>query len=95
MEFAAEIRRLGKCYFVQTPCKSFPIESHTWLPLAGYLPRRVLLPLLRLSNSFWPKKTAPDWNLLSPAEMLVLFPDSEAVEERLMGLRKSIMAVKK
>lgn len=58
--FANEIRRLGKQYFVQTPCKTFPIESHTWLPLVGYFPREVLLPILRLSNRYWVKAADPD-----------------------------------
>src|SRR3954453_6629317 len=30
--FAAEIRRVGNQYFVQTPNRWFPIEAHTWLP---------------------------------------------------------------
>jgi len=29
---AAEIARVGRRYFVQTPYRYFPIESHTWLP---------------------------------------------------------------
>jgi SAM-dependent methyltransferase len=32
-QFANEIRRIGKSYFVQTPNKKFIFESHTWLPL--------------------------------------------------------------
>lgn len=28
-EFADELMRLGRQYFVQTPAKSFPLESHT------------------------------------------------------------------
>jgi SAM-dependent methyltransferase len=94
-EFAREIRRLGKRYFVQTPCKSFPVESHTWLPLVGYLPRRVLVPFLRISNKCWPKRTAPDWNLLSAGDMRLLFPDADIVEEKFWGLRKSIMAIRR
>lgn len=92
--FANEVRRLGKQYFVQTPYRHFPIESHTWLPLAAWLPRRLLLPLLRLTNRFWPKKTQPDWYLLNKRELAGLFEDATIVEETSLGLTKSIMAVK-
>ena len=93
-EFAGEIVRLGKNYFVQTPSKTFPIESHTWLPLVGYLPRKYFLPLLRLSNRLWVKKAFPDFNLLGISEMQMLFPDAAIVKERKWGLTKSVMAVK-
>lgn len=93
-EFANEIIRLGKQYFVQTPCKTFPIESHTWLPFVGYLPREMFLPLLKVSNKYWVKKSEPDFNLLGKDEMQRLFPDSEIVREVKFGLTKSIMAIK-
>ncbi len=93
-EFAAEIRRLGKGYFVQTPNKWFPIESHTWLPLVSYLPRWILVPLLNISNRFWVKKTTPDWFLLTATNMKILFPDAVLRKERFAGLTKSIMAIK-
>lgn len=93
-EFAAEIRRLAPQYFVQTPAASFPVESHTWLPLAGYLPRRVFVPFLRFSNLFWIKQSIPDFNLLSVRRMLELFPDSRIETETVMALTKSIMAIK-
>lgn len=93
-EFAREIRRLGRGYFVQTPDRWFPIESHTWLPLVGYLPRRVLLPLLRFSNRTWVKQTSPDWRLLGTRQMQQLFPDARIVPERVWGITKSIMAIK-
>jgi SAM-dependent methyltransferase len=91
---AKEIRRLGKRYFVQTPNKWFLIESHTWLPFAGYLPRRLLVPLLRLTNRFWVKRTTPDWRLLTVADMRALFPDAVIMKEKLLGFTKSIMAIK-
>jgi 2-polyprenyl-3-methyl-5-hydroxy-6-metoxy-1,4-benzoquinol methylase len=94
-EFAREIRRLGRHYFVQTPNKYFPLESHTWLPFVGYLPRPILLQILAVTNSFWVKKTSPDWSLLSASEMQRLFPDSQIVVERSLGLAKSIMAIRK
>lgn len=92
--FAAEIRRLGKAFFVQTPNKWFPVESHTWLPFVGYLPRRLLVPLLRLTNRIWVKRTTPDWHLLTESEMRSLFPDATIQRERVAGLTKSIMAIK-
>lgn len=93
-EFAQEIIRLGKAYFVQTPNRWFPIESHTWLPFAAYLPRRALLALLRLTNRVWIKKTTPDWRLLTVSDMRRMFPDAEIERERFGGMTKSIMAIR-
>lgn len=92
--FAAEIVRLGRQYFVQTPCKTFPIESHTWLPLVGYLPREMFLPVLKMSNKFWVKQAEPDFNLLGRDEMKLLFPEATIISEKNYGLTKSVMAVK-
>jgi SAM-dependent methyltransferase len=94
-DFAQEIRRLGKRYFVQTPNKWFPIESHSWLPFIGYLPRGWQLPILRISNRVWVKRTNPDWRLLTAADMRGLFPDAVIERERLFGMTKSIMAIKR
>lgn len=93
--FATEIRRVGRRYFVQTPNRWFPIESHTWLPGVGLLPRRIQVPLIGLLNRFWVKKTAPDWHLLTKREMHELFPDAEVVGERSLGLTKSLIAVRR
>lgn len=92
--FAREIRRLGKAYFVQTPNKWFPVESHTWLPFVGYLPRRLLIPILRITNRVWVKRTTPDWYLLTARDMRVFFPDAVILREHFFGLTKSLMAIK-
>ena len=92
--FAAEIRRLGRQYFVQTPYRGFPIESHSWLPFMGWLPRPVLLPVMRCTNAVWVKETNPDWRLLNRREMQGLFPDARLVAEKFAGLTKSLVAVK-
>lgn len=93
-KFAAEIRRIGKSYFVQTPNRNFLIESHSWLPLAGFLPRPALLKVLQVSNRFWIKGAPPDFNLLDERQINKLFPDAEIVLEKKFGLVKSIMAMK-
>ncbi len=93
-EFAREIQRVGKQYFVQTPYKHFPIESHSWLPFIAWLPRKLLIPLLSFTNSFWVKQTRPDWYLLNSAEMTGLFEDAKILTEKSLGLTKSMMAVK-
>ncbi len=94
-EFAGEIARLGHGYFVQTPAKSFPIESHTWLPLMGYLPRRLFLPILSVTNRVWIKSAPPDFNLLTKSDMRYMFPDGTILDEGIIGITKSIMALRK
>src|SRR5882724_7910583 len=92
-QFAAELRRVSKHYFVRTPARYFPLESHSMLPFAGYLPRRMLIPLLGLSNRFWIKATKPDFHLLTRQQMASLFPGARIEVERLCGIPKSWMAV--
>lgn len=95
-QFANEIRRVSKRYFVQTPNKWYPIESHTWLPLPiVFLPRSVQLRVVASTNRWWIKRTAVDWNLLTAAQMGELFPDAEVTSERTVGLTKSLIAVKR
>jgi ubiquinone/menaquinone biosynthesis C-methylase UbiE len=94
-QFAREIRRVSKRYFVQTPNKWFPVESHTWLPLpVVLLPRPAQLRLVAWTNKWWIKSTQVDWNLLTAGEMAKLFPGARIVRERTFGLTKSIIAVK-
>jgi len=93
-EFANEVRRLGKGYFLQTPAKAFPIETHTWLPFVGWLPRPALIRVIRFTNRFWVKQTQPDWHLLTSRDLQSLFPEAEIVGERVLGFTKSIMAVR-
>lgn len=93
-KFADEIRRVGKAYFVQTPNRGFIIESHSWLPFVGFLPRPSLLKILSVTNKFWIKAAPPDFNLLGAREMAELFPEAEIVSERKFGLVKSVMAIK-
>lgn len=93
--FAAEIRRVGKRYFVQTPHRYFFVETHSWLP--GFfvmLPRSCQIRLIRFFNRFWVKRTDPDYRLLTTREMRTLFPEAQIWIERVLGWPKSIVAYK-
>lgn len=92
--FAREIMRVGKRFYVQTPNKWYPVESHTWLPFFGWLPRRVMLPLLRITNSHWVKQAGPDWHLLSARQLSMLFDGQPVVKEKSFGMVKSVTVVK-
>lgn len=94
--FAAEVRRIAKRYFVQTPYKYFPIEQHSFLPfIVVLLPRRWQVRLMRfLTAHGWFKPAYLDFRLLTIKEMRALFPDAEIVLERYCGFVKSIVAIK-
>lgn len=67
--FAAEIRRVGRGWYVQTPAWEFPIEPHALLPSAHWL-----APPLR--RPYWRLGIAGEWDqieLLRRAEMTSLF----------------------
>jgi SAM-dependent methyltransferase len=92
--FAREIQRVGRQFFVQTPYRWFVIESHSWLPFVGWLPRRLIVPILKASRKFWPKWTAPDWHLLNKRQLASMFEGAEIRDEKWLGMTKSIMAVR-
>jgi len=88
--FAAELRRVARGWYVQTPAFSFPVEPHALLPLAHWLP-------LGLRERYWRLGAAGSWeeiHLLRRAELAALFPGSEIRAERLAGLAKSWVAVR-
>jgi|SRR5579884_1670903 len=105
--FAAEIARVGRRYWVQTPNRRFPIEPHLLTPLLHWLPRRVqrwLAPrftlwaaLVRPSrdrHEFYIRHYLNDIRLLSAADLRRLFPGARMIRERLLGLTKSLIAVR-
>ena len=94
--FASEVRRVAGRYFVQTPNKWFPIEPHYQLPLVQFLPDRLMRALNSRYSFGWREKGR--WEpvtLLSERDMRRLFPDAEIHRERVFGLTKSVMAVRR
>jgi SAM-dependent methyltransferase len=95
-QFAEEIRRIGHRYFVQTPNRYFPIEPHYQTPFVQFLPRTCRLWLNRHFTLGWREKG--NWEeieLLSARDLERLFPDAEIHREKLFGLTKSLMAVRR
>jgi SAM-dependent methyltransferase len=85
--FAKELRRVGRGWFVQTPAYSFPIEPHSLLPFAHWLPPR-------LRHHYWKLGATGGWediSLLKRSEMEALF--GPAVPERIGPLTKSWVCV--
>jgi len=102
--FAAEIRRVAPRYYVQTPNKWFLIEPHLIAIGIHYLPRRVLRRLVRwLSVWGWvekPDQAAIDAQidsirLLDKQRLRELFPDAEICTERFLGMKKSLIAIRR
>jgi SAM-dependent methyltransferase len=87
--FAAEVRRVARGWFVQTPAWSFPIEPHALLPGAHWLPSA-------LRRAYWRLGAAGAWEdvrLLRRAELEELFGEP-ILAERMGGLVKSWIALR-
>jgi SAM-dependent methyltransferase len=86
--FAAEVRRVGRGWFAQTPAYSFPLEPHSLLPFAHWLP-------VALRRPYWRLGAAGEWEeieLLRRGELEALF--GPALAERAGGLVKSWVCVR-
>jgi SAM-dependent methyltransferase len=87
--FAAELLRVGRGFYVQTPAYSFPIEPHALLPFAHWLP-------VSLRRPYWRLGAAGQWeqiSLLRRGEMESLF-GVPAQAERIGPLVKSWVCVR-
>ena len=99
---ARAVRDLAPAHWVQTPYRYFPIEPHWLFPGFQFLPT----PLRARADLHWAlKKDHPREydsavahvlrvELLDKTQLAFYFPESMIRTERLMGLTKSIIAVK-
>jgi hypothetical protein len=102
IRFADAVHKLADRHWVQTPYRYFPVEPHWLFPGFQFLPLTVRAEISRR----WPLVHTPSTSheaglraamgveLLSRAEMAAYFPDSTLQVERLLGLVKSLIAVK-
>jgi SAM-dependent methyltransferase len=86
--FAHELRRVARGWYVQTPALSFPIEPHSLLPGAHWLPKSVRRPYWRLGAG----SDMDEINLLPRREFEALF--GPAFRERFGPLTKSWISVR-
>ena len=94
--FAAEVRRVGKGYFVQTPSIRFPYDPHALLPFFNFLPHTLKKAYLHLCyRSSYPVKELLDIRLLGRRSLQRLFPDGRIDVERFCGWSKSYVVYKK
>ena len=106
-QFASEIARVGRAYWVQTPNRWFPVEQHLLTPLVHWLPKawqRAIVPRFTVwaalvkpaadRREFYVRHYLDEVRLLSGAEVARLFPGARIVRERFCGWTKSLMAVR-
>ncbi len=107
-QFAEEITRVGRAYWVQTPNRMFPVEPHLLTPFLHFLPapwqRRIakkftVWALIERPSpdrwEFYIEHFLRDIRLLDAGDMQRLFPGAEIVRERLGGLTKALIAVRR
>jgi SAM-dependent methyltransferase len=106
-QFAREIARVGRSFWVQTPNRWFPVEPHLLTPFLHWLPAGLRSWIARRFTIWqWVTRPAPDRRefyiehflaeirLLGTAEMKRFFPAARLIRERFLGLTKSLVAVK-
>jgi hypothetical protein len=98
---AAEVQRVGRCYFVQTPNRYFPLEPHFLVPFFQFFPEWLQIELVQHFNLGWyPKRSdrnlaarlVRSHRLLTEAEMRTLFPKGKIYKETVLGMVKSLTA---
>ena len=103
--FAREVARAGRGYWVQTPNRYFPIETHLLTPMVHLLPRSWRASIVRRFTVWqWIQRPAADQKhfyiehfisdirLLSAGDMRRLFPDAIILRERFLMFTKSLIA---
>ena len=103
-QLAEQIRAAGDRYWVQTPNRFFPVEPHVLFPFFQHLPRRAQAELILrwplgnysdFSDRSLALRAVLEFDLLSRCEMAYYFHDADLIAEKLGGLTKSWIAVRR
>jgi 2-polyprenyl-3-methyl-5-hydroxy-6-metoxy-1,4-benzoquinol methylase len=102
-QFAAEAKRIGRSYFIQTPYFWFPVEPHARTPFLHWLPQSWAYRIVMAKRcGYWPKAgsvseavdTLQSARMLDYGQFAALFDDAPIERERFLGLTKSLVAVR-
>lgn len=102
-QFADEVRRVARDYYVQTPNRWFFVEPHLICPFIHFLPRpwfRRLVPFF--SVWYWLRRPSPqrvdefisEINLLTEKDVREMFPDGKMLREKFLFFTKSFIVVR-
>jgi len=102
IDFAAETRRVGRAYYVQTPYLWFPLEPHYVVPFLHWLPdahriwlhSRIDMGYARRVDYLDAMRRVDAVRIVDRPLMRALFPDGEVVGERYMLMTKSLTAIR-
>ncbi len=93
-KFIQEACRVGRKIFIITPNLLFPVDFHTLIPFAHWLPQRTKSWIYRiLGQEFWADEER--LNLLSIRKLAALFPDRinpKFIKLRTLGMTSSIIS---
>jgi hypothetical protein len=99
---AAELQRVGRRVYVQTPNRLFPVEPHFLFPFFALLPVGVRAALLQRMDLGWHRRQ-PDRakaledvrsiRLVTGGELDRLFPGATIERERVLGMTKSFVVL--
>jgi len=107
-QFAAEVARVGRAFWIQTPNRYFPVETHLWTPFVHFLPPGPRAWIVKHAT-VWaliqrPAEDRKRWyldhflnqiRLCSARDLRRLFPSADIRRERFFLLTKSLIAVRK
>ncbi len=101
-KMAAEIMRVGKKHFIQSPNYWFPVEPHWVFPFFQYFPKKLRVYMTqhytlghigKIYNSNEAERQVEEIRLLTRKEYAQLFPQSKIFEEKFIGITKSFIAI--
>jgi hypothetical protein len=91
--FIHEICRVSKNFFIVTPNRWYPVETHTGIPFLHFLPKTIFRKLLKNTKyDFW--SSEKNLNLLSMDEFTGLFPENVVIKQKkikLLGITTNLI----
>lgn len=94
-KFINEIVRVSKKSFITTPNYWFPVDSHTLIPFAHWLPWKIKFWVYKkLKREYW--ASIEHLNLLTLKKFISLFPNNVKVKiykQKILGITSNLIAV--